>query len=125
LKFLFTAGMTLVDSIDSILMLYSYSAFPESGWAILERSTPETGTRASTMVEEGDRSLHVTEPASITRSVNTVPLDDGRPFSVRSKSSEVIQPETNEKIQELRVKRNVMAELSLILTLMSILVAFR
>ena len=34
-KILFTAGMTLVDSADSILMLYSYSGFPERSFIIL------------------------------------------------------------------------------------------
>ena len=33
---LFTAGMTLLDSIDSILMLYSYTGFPEQGFRFFE-----------------------------------------------------------------------------------------
>ena len=37
LKLLFTTGMTLVDSLDSILMLYSYSGFPERSWKIFAR----------------------------------------------------------------------------------------
>lgn len=37
LPLLFTTGMTLVDSLDSILMLYSYSGFPERSWKIFAR----------------------------------------------------------------------------------------
>lgn len=36
-QLLFTAGMTLVDSVDSVLMLYSYSGFPERGFALFEK----------------------------------------------------------------------------------------
>jgi len=36
LPLLFTAGMTLLDSIDSILMLYSYTGFPERRFRIFE-----------------------------------------------------------------------------------------
>ncbi|KAJ7931097.1 hypothetical protein B0H13DRAFT_1594806, partial [Mycena leptocephala] len=36
LPLLFTAGMTILDSADSVLMLYSYSGFPEQTWRIFE-----------------------------------------------------------------------------------------
>ncbi len=39
LPLLFTCGMTLVDSIDSIIMLYSYAGFPQQGWNVWERGT--------------------------------------------------------------------------------------
>ncbi|KIJ96317.1 hypothetical protein K443DRAFT_134168 [Laccaria amethystina LaAM-08-1] len=72
LPFLFTAGMTLVYSADSVLMLYSYSGFPE-------RSFFE---KLAVNVDEGME-------------------------------------------QDRRTKFHVMSGLSITLTLMSILVAFR
>jgi len=82
LPLLFTSGMTLVDSLDSILMLYSYSGFPERSFRIFERQRSGTGD-----VEEISA-----DPESVARSA--------------------------------RVKQNAMSGLSIVLTLMSILVAF-
>ncbi|KAG7092902.1 hypothetical protein E1B28_009209 [Marasmius oreades] len=101
LPFLFTAGMTLVDSLDSIMMLYSYAGLPDDrSFKIFEHSekkcavpdTPETRLTA----------VPVTSAAFL-------PPDERKDAAKRNK----------------RVKMNMMSGLSVILTLMSILVAFR
>lgn len=32
--------MTLIDSVDSIIMLYSYSGFPDRSWRLFEKREP-------------------------------------------------------------------------------------
>ena len=83
--------MTLVDSLDSILMLYSYTGFPERKFALFVK--PNEFSSASS---PGDTPLAGHEP------------DEDRPEKV-----------------DMRVKMNAMSGLSIILTLISILVAFR
>lgn len=90
---MFTAGMTLIDSLDSVLMLYSYTGFPESKLALFVKRGEFPSPNSS-----GETPLVGHEPD----------LDEDRP----------------EKIN-MRVKMNAMSGLSIILTLMSILVAFR
>lgn len=85
--------MTLIDSLDSVLMLYSYTGFPEKNFALFVRR----GGFGS------PSSLGETSPVG-----HGPDLDEDRP----------------EKIN-MRVKMNAMSGLSIILTLMSILVAFR
>ena len=85
--------MTLIDSFDSILMLYSYTGFPERRFALFVR--PD-GLSAPGSPGETPLVGHEQE------------LDEDRP----------------EKI-DMRVKMNAMSGLSIILTLISILVAFR
>jgi len=85
--------MTLIDSFDSVLMLYSYTGFPERKFALFVRrgefDSPSSLGDASPVGHEPD-------------------LGEDRP----------------EKIN-MRVKMNAMSGLSIVLTLMSILVAFR
>jgi len=85
--------MTLIDSLDSILMLYSYTGFPERKFALFIK---QDELRSPSPL--GETALAEHEPG----------LDEDRP----------------EKI-DMRVKMNAMSGLSIILTLMSILVAFR
>jgi len=85
--------MTLIDSLDSILMLYSYTGFPERRFALF--------------VKRGELGLS-SLPGETPLVEHEPDLDEDRP----------------EKI-ETRVKMNAMSGLSIILTLMSILVAFR
>lgn len=92
LPLLFTAGMTLIDSLDSILMLYSYTGFPEHKFALF--------------VKRGE--------VSLSSSAGEVPLADHGPDP----------DEDRPEIIDLRVKMNAMSGLSIILTLMSIVVAF-
>jgi len=91
--------MTLVDSLDSVLVLYSYSGFPEKGWRILESRNDR---QAESRTEENQI---LTSPAVVGRDDDNQQALDGQRIS--------------------RVKRNMMSNLSVILTLMSILLAFR
>ena len=85
--------MTLIDSLDSVLMLYSYTGFPERKFALF--------------VKRGEFSSP-SSPGETPLVEHELDLDEDRP----------------EKI-DMRVKMNAMSGLSIILTLMSILVAFR
>ncbi len=86
--------MTLVDSIDSVLMLYSYAGFPERSFKMFEsRRDLESEANPTGNAGEGKRELD--------------PEDEAR-------------MDTN-----MRVKMNAISGLSIALTLMSILVAFR
>jgi high-affinity nickel-transport protein len=85
--------MTLIDSLDSILMLYSYTGFPERKFALFVK-------RVESGLPNSPGEAPPVEPAPN--------VDEDRP----------------EKI-DMRVKMNAMSGLSIVLTLMSILVAFR
>ncbi|RDB18045.1 High-affinity nickel transport protein [Hypsizygus marmoreus] len=113
LPLLFTAGMTMIDSVDSILMLYSYSGFPEHSWALIERrQKPSPNTDAEKVHDTSEKQE-----------------EDAKGPAVHEKASkdaqdiDVSQPDA--KItRDTAVKMNVMSGLSIMLTLMSILVAF-
>jgi len=85
--------MTLIDSLDSVLMLYSYTGFPERKFALFVKQDELRSPGAL-----GETPLVEHEPD----------LDEDRPEKINT-----------------RVKMNAMSGLSIILTLMSILVAFR
>ena len=146
---LFTAGMTLLDSVDSILMLYSYTGFVEHRLRFFEpaEETEEPGQQ--------DGACREAAATSITGAqVSQSPRDDSsrRGLLVEAvpapsqQSEETEAPQRGKKVQvevsmedadaritdirkraqrELRVKRNMMSGLSIVLTLMSIIVAFR
>jgi high-affinity nickel-transport protein len=111
-KLLFTAGMSMIDSADSILMLYSYTGFPERSWAILRRYSPEASQNPGAEKSK-DETQEKEDPKAVDRPADTENLSDGA------------APEVEERIQKDRkVKMNVMSTLSIILTLLSILVAY-
>ncbi|KAG8997942.1 hypothetical protein FRB90_012405 [Tulasnella sp. 427] len=135
LPLLFTAGMTLVDSLDSILMLYSYAGVTERGLSLFRRVYPsEHRDRGSkppsprTGSAESIPSRH--SPSSIQQAVITQEGDDDA--SVKAKQDikdpdleDVVEDEREEDIRKAaRLKENTMSKLSIILTLLSILVAF-
>ncbi|KAI9465582.1 NicO-domain-containing protein [Lactarius psammicola] len=146
LPMLFTAGMTLLDSIDSILMLYSYTGFPEHRFRIFEHAEVDgasegrgsayqeaaatTHTSRSGNGDSNQRGLVAGEgPASRLQSEqNYVPEQDKK----REVEVEVVVEDAGENIRSIRkkarrdmaVKRNMMSGLSIVLTLMSIIVAF-
>lgn len=115
--------MTLIDSADSILMLYSYSGFPDRSFAIFERP----------LALDLDQAAHDHDASS----AESVGHDHGqhspqRPMSVKSRHGDILDDvhlnavHTEDKSARLaRTKINVMSGLSIVLTLMSILVAFR
>jgi len=86
--------MTLVDSADSILVLYSYAGLPSTpSWSLF--TTEENVGNQTIDSTDADRKDDDASP------LQTVPLDT-----------------------QAEVKTNAMSMLSIILTLMSILVAF-
>ncbi|THH20116.1 hypothetical protein EW146_g1211 [Bondarzewia mesenterica] len=145
-KLLFTAGMTLLDSTDSILMLYSYSGFPERSFALFETIPEEpqnetiaaqaaaadidavavTAARAPSAVDIEQRVFppthgQVIKPTEMTSS----PEDGASQASLVGKNIDVNVREVEEIVKrDMRVKRNMISGLSIILTFMSILVAF-
>jgi len=174
-QFLFTAGMTLVDSLDSILMLYSYAGFPERTFKIIEKVSsrrtkkmPKSrsedierlaqtvgGSRGSLQLEDPIKSIvdnegiskltaeltsgramdskvaiHdedvVNEPeacGSLVPDNVTTSLD----FKVGLDNDDRGDAEDAEFVRRRKelVKQNMMSGLSIILTLISILAAFR
>jgi high-affinity nickel-transport protein len=100
LQLLFTAGMTLIDSVDSILMLYSYIAFAERNFAVFEK-------------RETRNDLEEAQEATPEASAPSI------------KTTHAETEDSSETRGALRIKQNAMSGLSIILTVMSILVAFR
>lgn len=129
LPLLFTSGMTLVDSLNSVMMLYSYSGFAEHSWKIFERTIPanaveDGGVSSGPDVNmngmlgqtQSERIIHLAQqqgtPANPIAGVFGGAEDDGN--NVARKDDRVT-----------RAKRHTMSNLSVLLTSMSILLAFR
>ncbi|KZT18443.1 NicO-domain-containing protein [Neolentinus lepideus HHB14362 ss-1] len=109
LPLLFTAGMSLVDSLDSVLMVYSYSDFSEHSLALFRgHGTVENPADATPAID--------VEKTDVEGQQKQDPDD-----SEAHPSNEAAQLRTDD-IMEL--KHNTMSTLSIVLTLMSILVAF-
>ena len=147
---LFTAGMTLLDSIDSILMLYSYTGFAEHRFHLFEpareNDAPDGLDQNSAYQAAAAASVSVAQmPRSYENETERHPLD-GVPPALEEQSEQKGPSQGNEKQpvevqvvdadarirdirreaqRELIVKRNMMSGLSIVLTLMSIIVAFR
>ena len=149
-QLIFTAGMTLVDSLDSILMLYSYTNFAERSFVIFER--PRTSSSPSTAgahrkseeragitdagqtpspaanVRVGEQAMlpsleklpSADDPTKICSGVNDKPADEPA-----DKDGALSINENTESRHKLLVKQSAMSGLSLLLTLISILLAFR
>jgi len=140
LPLLFTAAMTLVDSVDSILMLYSYAGFPECSWTLFERSMRsdvlDTVAEQNIVEAHGDiavKSEHLQNLDVQTASTRDKPQPepspspDQLPATIRTPNATtpVDMNMDSRVVTDKRAKMNVMSGLSIILTLMSILVAFR
>ena len=134
--------MTLVDSADSVLMLYSYSGFPERSFLVFEQRE----NTASGVVREGSRPRREDPEKAITEEDNK--QDKAEDLDTESVQVEEVREAMGEDLKQTqtksgdpeklpavivdegmerdrRVKLNVMSGLSIALTLMSILVAFR
>ncbi|KAF8319701.1 hypothetical protein DL93DRAFT_110327 [Clavulina sp. PMI_390] len=115
LPLLFTAGMTVVDSIDSVIMLYSYSGFSQRGWSLVEKKGGP---------------LEIQEEAGDIAGGDSADLRETDPGSPSSKCLELPRPEVEttmlpqEVRERLESKQHTMSSLSIILTLLSIIVAF-
>ena len=169
--------MTLIDSVDSIIMLYSYSGFPDRSFKLFEGRTEDT----KPLVRSADRDDISEPPSPVSPESPISPVSPSAPLRPRAQredsmdpsktpsplasvaelparppsnsgsgtpavtdsaslkakaaifdeenlaTTEVdVQPVENEEAKRLRrVKLNAMSGLSIMLTLMSILVAFR
>ncbi|KAF5382758.1 hypothetical protein D9615_002890 [Tricholomella constricta] len=122
LPFLFTAGMTLVDSIDSILMLYSYSGFPERSWALFEKKPQPTPGLAD--IPLSGKPAAQGQPHEGARAEGAVPVYSQSADSADIRPADLDVDPDGKITRDRVVKMNVMSGLSIILTLMSILVAF-
>ncbi|THH03297.1 hypothetical protein EW145_g6371 [Phellinidium pouzarii] len=152
LPFLFTVGMTLVDSADSVLMLYAYAGGLDRTFALFERRTtiekdtidgdspqcarqgldepaiPQTLSVECVHPPELLSNLLSEETNSEPRCAQTEVQDS----KLQLRLEPAIGPETSPKGEEqedvtrrnMRVKQHTMSTLSLVLTLISILVAF-
>lgn len=139
--------MSLVDSLDSILMLYAYatpdSTSPEGKLALLQYPDPNykdsylEETVATTLpAEDGQTEGHVIEPTDIPQG-ETEGLETEDNIKAKTGSEILAEEERvggpsrvdgsggvrNERV--MKAKANTMSSLSIILTLLSILVALR
>ncbi|RXW24437.1 hypothetical protein EST38_g1429 [Candolleomyces aberdarensis] len=107
-----TASMTLLDSVDSVIMLYSYTGFPQRSWKLIEFRPKATA--AETQTDE--------VPSDIKEKV--IPdVEEGKPKG--DIDTNVVEAQDDEHIAaQSRAKMNVMSGLSIVLTVMSILLAF-
>ncbi|KAI0670977.1 high-affinity nickel-transport protein-domain-containing protein [Trametes maxima] len=130
LPLLFTVGMTLVDSLDSIVMLYSYAGFPERGFALFEPRSRAALPPPAT----ADVTIDQVAPASIEELPRERPITESNAEEKQQdlykdeKTAEVVSvadaEEPVRRQRALHVKANAMSNLSILLTTMSILVAF-
>ncbi|KAH9889835.1 NicO-domain-containing protein [Cubamyces lactineus] len=139
LPLLFTVGMTLIDSLDSIIMLYSYTGFPDHSFALFERRAPPRdsledagATCPSSGLASGSRvEADIAGVEELPRTPASISNEDQQELAKDRKKGDIItvqdaQASTDDPIRQrvLRVKQNAMSDLSILLTVMSILVAF-
>ena len=121
--------MTLVDSLDSIVMLYSYAGFPERSFALFERrSAPSDSPLPQTALpNEADAGAAVQElpvQTGLVMDTKAKAKDEKTVVTLEAGDNCVDDPDAPRR-QTMRVKHNAMSNLSIVLTIMSILVAFR
>ena len=92
-------------------MLYSYAGFHEKSWAIFDRSETVTLDEHAMDQEKGGEATVNVSPAPATS--DSSPSANAAHINMEDRAE-----------RETRVKMNVMSGLSIILTLMSILVAY-
>ncbi|KAL5523100.1 hypothetical protein ACEPAF_1367 [Sanghuangporus sanghuang] len=137
LPLLFTAGMTLVDSADSVLMLYAYAGVPDRAFALVEKRIP-TGKNVSEIVEDITPDDATPAPVSpldhISSSQPEALVKTSKPNSIIEDieaTPDLLHNDERDRGDESvltqrarRVKQHTMSDLSIALTLISILVAF-
>lgn len=131
--------MTLVDSADSILMLYAYAGVPDHAFSLFEKHTitvTDTSGGSERIISSSDPDGSTEPDRSLT------PDTDAEPLTKRTKIQDQIgdieaapellhdpvlegSDDTQMDRRKLRVKQHTMSGLSIALTLISILVAFR
>ncbi|KAF9221667.1 NicO-domain-containing protein [Gyrodon lividus] len=129
LPLLFTTGMTLVDSLDSILMLYSYSGFADRSWRIFEPRNDLSIPSGNHSTRHQVSSTPSPVPEAGGEEVDVVPLGQSPALASGEKLKNKMEDNKITVTRDrgdrmIRVKRNTMSSLSIILTTMSILLAF-
>lgn len=127
--------MTLVDSVDSILMLYSYTGFANHSWRIFEPRSSSSRTGDARSVNKHGAVFSIEErtvEACPATANEVVPVNQSRNANeTESKTVDNAHDSDRDAARRehddhmLLVKRNTMSELSITLTTMSILLAFR
>lgn len=131
--------MTLIDSSDSILMLYSYSGFPERSFFFFAKSESEGDsetikehTRNDTPAVLVPKSENLSDDKSGNAKNDLQDIKDDEKIGLPEEPLDTAQSmapqghaSDSAMARDIRVKMNMMSGLSIILTLMSILVAFR
>ncbi|KAI6123922.1 NicO-domain-containing protein [Pisolithus croceorrhizus] len=128
LPLLFTGGMTLVDSLNSIMMLYSYSGFAEHSWTIFRRTIPANEVEDGDVSRDPDLDMtdtpDQTRPEWITHSARqqatSADVIAGLSVGVKDDSKNI----AGEGYHVACAKRHTLSNLSILLTSMSILLAF-
>ncbi|KAF6757422.1 NicO-domain-containing protein [Ephemerocybe angulata] len=110
---LFTAGMSLLDSADSVIMLFSYTGFPQHSWNIVEKIPSQAATIAPQVTDEANPSI----VKVVKTNEGAVDLDD------KVEQAEGLESKEHSQASN-RAKMNVMSTLSIVLTVLSILLAF-
>jgi high-affinity nickel-transport protein len=144
--------MTLLDSADSVLMLYSYTGFPERSFFVFEKrentasdvvrkeSRPGWEDPEKAITGEDNKQDKAEQPSALdservqAEEVREAMGEDLKPAEIKIGDPEKVREGEEEKLavnvdegmeRNRRAKLNVMSGLSITLTLMSILVAFR
>jgi high-affinity nickel-transport protein len=144
--------MTLLDSADSVLMLYSYTGFPERSFFVFEKrentasdvvrkeSRPGWEDPEKAITGEDNKQDKAEQPSTldservqgegvreaIGEGLKPAEIKIGDPEKLREGEEEKLAVNVDKGIERnRRAKLNVMSGLSITLTLMSILVAFR
>ena len=113
--------MTLIDSLDSVVMLYSYSGFPERSFALFEQRAPPTLPQRAT-----DGTASMSSPPLVAPPLIEGTSEGGNSNKKAMYKAKTVQVDDGEEERRtFRVKNNAMSNLSILLTIMSILVAFR
>ena len=107
--------MTLLDSVDSIIMLYSYTAFPEHSWKLFEKKTRTTNPEIAHETTNPEA-----RPAPSTGKDDLKEVD---PEKAPAEGDLVRETDPSTAVV-MRAKTNVMSNLSIALTILSILLAF-
>jgi nickel/cobalt transporter (NiCoT) family protein len=135
--------MTLIDSTDSIVMLYSYAGFPTNGWRLFEQPQDdavqrerEAATNEIAAMANDSTALNIAS-SSVVRGPVEANIRDPEKAEIKAADTAVAVAAANAVVNEkeevepptmtvnLRVKRHLMSNLSVLLTAMSIVVAFR
>lgn len=152
MQFLFTAGMSLIDSADSVLMLYAYAGAPDRTRALFERRKLRSGQAeaAETVINNAAAAEELVPEYSKMQSqdakenLDAVEMRGGVEADIEEVKGDLtasdaphaeanandvenasVPPEHDAAEAVVRTKQHTMSDLSILLTLVSILVAFR